>query len=248
MTLPAPPVSSPRLIAIVPAAGIGARAAPAEPAAAGERPLPKQYRNVAGRPMLRRAVSALLADPRIDRVLVAVSAGDPWVEAALAGLPRVAWLECGGATRADTVANALARCGAAAEDWILVHDAARPGLPLPVLGALIDTCLRDEVGGLVALPVADTIKADGPAEPGPPRVARTVPRDGLWQAQTPQMFRASVLARALAHARVRGLAVTDEAGAVEALGLAPCLVPGSLLNFKVTWPQDFDLMEKLIHD
>jgi len=100
------------------------------------------------------------------------------------------------------------------------------------------------VGGLVAMPVADTIKTQGGG--GVPRVAGTVPRDGLWQAQTPQMFRAGLLRRALAHAAVRGLAVTDEASAVEALGLAPRLVAGTLSNFKVTWPQDFALMEKLL--
>ncbi|WP_260681238.1 2-C-methyl-D-erythritol 4-phosphate cytidylyltransferase [Pseudomonas putida] len=106
-----------------------------------------------------------------------------------------------------------------------------------MLRALIDACLDDEVGGLVAMPVADTIKTQGGG--GVPRVAGTVPRDGLWQAQTPQMFRAGLLRRALAHAAVRGLAVTDEASAVEALGLAPRLVAGTLSNFKVTWPQDF---------
>lgn len=201
--------------------------------------------------MLRRAVEALLREPRIGRVVVAVSAGDAWVAAALAGLERVEWLVCGGATRADTVAQALLACALHEDDWVLVHDAARPGLPLVVLSTLIDTCLGDDVGGLVALPVADTIKAQVAATGdamAPARVARTVPREHLWQAQTPQMFPAGLLREALAHASARHLPITDEASAVEALGHAPCLVPGSLKNFKVTWPEDFELMEKWIDD
>lgn len=233
---------SSRLIAIVPAAGVGSRAA--GPSPDGSAPLPKQYRKIAGQPMLRHAVRALLAEERIDRVVVAVALGDREAESALDGLARVACLPCGGATRAQTVTNALARCEAQADDWILVHDAARPGLPAITLRALIDACLHDEVGGLLALPVADTIKAQGGDDP--PRVGRTVARDGLWQAQTPQMFRAGLLRKALAHAEIRQLPVTDEASAVEALGLAPCLVPGTLSNFKVTWPEDFALMEKFL--
>lgn len=221
------------LIAIVPAAGIGARAS-----LPGEAAVPKQYRPLAGQPMLRHAVRALLADPRIAQVRVAVSAGDGWVEQALAGLPRTVWRPCGGPTRADTVAAALADSGAAADDWVLVHDAARPGLPAQALARLIDACLGDAVGGLLALPVADTVKVGGQ------RVSRTVDRDGLWLAQTPQMFRAGLLRDALAHARAAGLAVTDEASAVEAAGHAPRLVAGALRNFKVTWPDDFELMEK----
>ncbi|KCV55594.1 2-C-methyl-D-erythritol 4-phosphate cytidylyltransferase [Bordetella bronchiseptica] len=221
------------LIAIVPAAGIGARAS-----LPGEAAVPKQYRPLAGQPMLRHAVRALLADPRIVQVRVAVSAGDGWVEQALAGLPRTVWRPCGGPNRADTVAAALADSGADADDWILVHDAARPGLPAAALARLIDACLEDAVGGLLALPVADTVKA------GRQRVSRTVDRDGLWLAQTPQMFRAGLLRDALARARAAGLAVTDEASAVEAAGHAPRLVAGALRNFKVTWPDDFELMEK----
>ncbi|CCN17457.1 4-diphosphocytidyl-2c-methyl-D-erythritol synthase [Bordetella bronchiseptica MO211] len=196
------------LIAIVPAAGIGARAS-----LPGEAAVPKQYRPLAGQPMLRHAVRALLADPRIVQVRVAVSAGDGWVEQALAGLPRTVWRPCGGPNRADTVAAALADSGADADDWILVHDAARPGLPAAALARLIDACLDDAVGGLLALPVADTVKAGR-------------------------------LRDALARARAAGLAVTDEASAVEAAGHAPRLVAGALRNFKVTWPDDFELMEK----
>lgn len=221
------------LIAIVPAAGVGARAS-----LPGAQALPKQYRPLHGQPMLRRAVQALLADGRIAQVRVAVSADDGWVDEALHGLPRTVWRPCGGPTRADTVANALADSGAGDQDWVLVHDAARPGLTPAALARLIDACLADPVGGLLALPVADTVKA------GDARVARTVDRQGLWLAQTPQMFRAGLLGRALAAAARDGLAVTDEASAIEAAGHAPCLVAGEARNFKVTWPDDFELMER----
>ncbi|MFA1634301.1 2-C-methyl-D-erythritol 4-phosphate cytidylyltransferase [Achromobacter ruhlandii] len=221
------------IIAIVPAAGVGARAS--HP---GAESVPKQYRPLAGQPMLRHAVAALLADDRVSQVRVAVTPGDGWVDQAVAGLPRTVWRACGGATRADTVGGALAESGVSDDTWVLVHDAARPGLPAAALARLIDACLADPVGGLLALPVADTVKA------GHERVERTLDRNGLWLAQTPQMFRAGVLRDALTAAAVNGIAVTDEASALEAAGYAPLLVPGALRNFKVTWPDDFELMEK----
>ena len=226
-----------RIIAIVPAAGIGARANPAG-AAAGTSAVPKQYRLLGGEPMLRHAVKALLADRRVAEVRVAVSDGDVRAESAVAGLPRTVCRPCGGPTRADTVLGALRDAGARPHDWALVHDAARPGLPLEALRRLIDACLADVAGGLLALPVADTVKA------GAERVERTVPRDGLWLAQTPQMFRAGLLQTALERAAEQGVAVTDEASAMEAAGYAPILVRGAARNFKLTWPEDFDLMEK----
>lgn len=279
------------LIAIVPAAGIGQRAS-----RAGESPLPKQYRLLAGQPMLRLAVQALLVDVRVGQVYVAVAPDDKWAAEALAGLPRTVCRPSGGVTRANTVAAALADCGAADTDWVLVHDAARPGLPADALGRLIDACLADPVGGLLALPVADTVKSQAstslssggpamekadaaaqrrdagqgaqthqrqisPCAPGgdplggptrghvampgsDPRVHATLDRNGLWLAQTPQMFRAGLLRAALTRAQAGGVSVTDEASAIEAAGHAPLLVPGSLRNFKVTWPDDFELMEK----
>jgi len=147
----------------------------------------------------------------------------------------------GGATRAATVANGLAelqRRGAAADDWVLVHDAARCLLQPTWVDRLIDACLADAVGGLLALPLADTLKQ---AEGG--RAQRTLQRGDKWAAQTPQMFRLGLLQRALAQA---GNAVTDEASAIEALGHAPLLVLGELENFKITWPQDLVLAERLL--
>lgn len=221
------------IIAIVPAAGVGARAS-----RPGAQAVPKQYRPLAGQPMLRHAVLALLADDRVSQVRVAVTPGDGWVDQALTGLPRTVWRACGGTTRADTVAGALADSGVADDTWVLVHDAARPGLPAAALARLIDACLQDPVGGLLALPVADTVKG------GHERVERTLDRNGLWLAQTPQMFRAGALRDALTAAAVNGVAVTDEASALEAAGYAPLLVPGAMRNFKVTLPDDFELMEK----
>jgi 2-C-methyl-D-erythritol 4-phosphate cytidylyltransferase len=234
-------VHTPSLIAIVPAAGIGERAWRAGGAAA-PAPVAKQYRLLNGQAMLRHSVMALLADARVRAVHVAIAPSDTHADAVLAGLPHTTCHSCGGATRAETVTNALAACGVRDEDWVLVHDAARPGLPADALARLIDACLADPVGGLLALPVGDTVKHM--AAPGDPHVGRTLDRTGLWLAQTPQMFRAGMLRQALSTALAQGLEITDEASALEAAGHAPRLVPGALRNFKVTWPDDFDLMEK----
>ncbi|MGB6242998.1 MAG: 2-C-methyl-D-erythritol 4-phosphate cytidylyltransferase [Castellaniella sp.] len=232
----------PSLIAIVPAAGIGARAG-------GADGVPKQYRLLEGEPMLRRAVRALLADPRIAEVRVAVSATDAWAAQALAGLPRTVWRPCGGPTRAATVRAALQDAALAADAWVLVHDAARPGLPAPVLARLIDACLQHEQGGLLALPVADTVKQAMPARRQGvdalplETIAATLPREHLWLAQTPQMFRAGELSAAL-DACTADERVTDEASAVELSGgRPPLLVPGSRRNDKLTWPEDFEWFE-----
>ncbi len=231
----------------MPAAGIGARALGSGPdgAALAARALPKQYRLLKGEPMLRRAVEALLADPRVAQVRVAVAAGDIWAAPALSGLPRTVWRACGGATRADTVMAALRDAALDPDDWVMVHDAARPGLPAAALGRLIDYCLAQGTGGLLAQPVADTVKRQtGDDGAGPVLVGQSVPRDGLWLAQTPQMFPAGRLLQALQAAGAERAHITDEASALERVGYAPCLVPGSVRNFKVTWPEDFDLMEK----
>ncbi|HUH87662.1 MAG TPA: 2-C-methyl-D-erythritol 4-phosphate cytidylyltransferase [Pusillimonas sp.] len=241
-----------KLIAIVPAAGVGARAQESS-----SQPVngPKQYRLLRNESMLRHAVRALLADSRIDRVLVAVSAADVWAESALAGLPRTEVRACGGPSRAETVMAALRQAQPGAHDWALVHDAARPGLPSSALTRLIDTCLEQGVGGLLALPVADTVKrgvaldhnacilTGGAAQAGH-AAKETINRDNLWVAQTPQMFPALELLHALEHALEAGKTITDEASAMEQTGYKPRLVPGSVRNFKVTWPEDFELMEK----
>ncbi len=227
------------LIAIVPAAGIGSRALDSATKAQG---LPKQYRLLGGQPMLRRSVQALLADERIAQVRVAVAPDDVWAQQALEGLPRTVCLPCGGPTRADTVLNALRTLPPQDADWVLVHDAARPGLPAQALGRLIDACLAQGRGGLLAQPVPDTVKRSGAGDR--PAVQATVDRESLWLAQTPQMFGAQALRLALEQALQQGLPITDEASAMELAGDSPLLILGSVRNFKVTWPDDFELMEK----
>lgn len=223
------------LTALVPAAGVGVRAGSPDG-------LPKQYRDLGGEPMLRHAVRALLADSRIAQVRVAVAPGDSWADAALAGLPRTVLRRCGGPTRAETVRAALRDADLAAGAWVLVHDAARPGLPADALARLIDACLAQDRGGLLALPVADTVKQAGEASCGPAWVDRTLPRDGLWLAQTPQMFRYALLRQALT-AATDPTTITDDASAVEALGLTPKLVEGHPRNLKVTLPDDIRIAE-----
>ncbi len=234
-----------RLIALVPAAGIGARALIAEDAQ-----VPKQYRLLAGKAMLRHSVMALLADPRIDQVRVAVAPEDDQAVEVLQGLPRVVCVPCGGETRAQTVYNALCDAELAVHDWALVHDAARPGLPAEALGRLIDACLPNGVGGLLALPVPDTVKrarTSATAASGIAAVETTLARERLWLAQTPQMFRAGLLRSALEQVLARAAQAesvpTDEAQAMEAAGYAPLLVPGSGRNTKITWPDDFEWVE-----
>jgi len=223
-----------RIVAIVPAGGVGARAGTA---------YPKQYRPLLGEPMLRWAVRALLADDRVTEVRVAVAADDDRAAPALAGLPRTVWRPCGGASRAETVLGALLDADLDHDDWVLVHDAARPGLPADALARLIDACLTTGEGGLLAEPVADTVKRGEPASPAAARVIESVSRAGLWLAQTPQLFPAGALSAAL-QAAGASESITDEASAMEHAGHRPLLVTGSPRNFKVTWPEHFELMEK----
>lgn len=220
-------MTPPRFFALVPAAGIGERSG------AG---MPKQYVDIAGRPMLAHTLAALGAVPRLAQTLVVLSPADDRFEAALPAFS--GWIaRVGGASRAESVLGGLAELrarGATDGDWVLVHDAARCLLRPEWVDALIDACEHDAVGGLLAQPIADTLKAGDAAG----RVTATVDRRGKWAAQTPQMFRLALVEQALT---ALGAAATDEASAVEALGLAPRLVRASMANFKVTWPEDFAL-------
>ena len=223
----------PRHYAIVPAAGSGSRFGAEKP---------KQYLDLLGRPLIFHTLKALTACPDIERVWVVLAPDDPW-------WPRFDWSElgakldtvrCGGATRAESVTNGLqaAAMVAADDDWVLVHDAARPCISAAMLDALFADLAQDPVGGILAVPVADTLKRADTEQ----RVAATEPRDGLWQAQTPQMFRYGLLGDALQKCRD----VTDEAGAVEALGLKPKLVRGDATNLKVTYPADLALAAMIL--
>ena len=219
--------------AIVPAAGSGSRFG---------SEVPKQYLELAGKPLIYHTIKALCRCPRIERVWVILSPDDGWWQAydwTPLG-PKLGALFCGGASRGQSVINGLAAISSAVadDDWVLVHDAARPCLSPPMLDSLFDQLADDPVGGILAVPVADTLKrADGQQ-----RVAATEPRDGLWQAQTPQMFRYRLLREALAGK----VALTDEAGAVEAAGFKPRLVRADASNLKVTFSADLRLAELIL--
>ena len=233
---PAHAAAARRHFALIPAAGIGARIG---------TEVPKQYLPLAGKPMLRHVLDTFRSSPLVAHTFVVVSPDDGHIDAVVAdvaheGRGGVTVLRVGGATRHQSVQNGLEaiRASARDDDRVLVHDAARPGLTPALIEKLIRTLQGDETGGLLALPVVDTLKrADGDG-----RVAATVPREALWSAQTPQMFGYALLRRALAQAD----SVTDEASAVEALGLRPKLVEGSPRNFKITMAQDLALAELFI--
>jgi 2-C-methyl-D-erythritol 4-phosphate cytidylyltransferase len=216
-----------RFVALVPAAGAGTRMGGARP---------KQYLGLLGRPLIAHTLTALLAHPLIEQVFVILSEVDAWWETASVQAEKLAVLRCGGKTRAQSVANGLkAMAGAvAADDWVLVHDAARPCLGAEQLERLINQLAHDAVGGILAVPLADTLKRADREE----RIVQTIPREHLWQAQTPQMFRHAALLRALEQA---GDQVTDEASAIEQMGLKPKLVEGDVRNLKVTYPRDMEL-------
>jgi 2-C-methyl-D-erythritol 4-phosphate cytidylyltransferase len=223
--------------ALIPAAGSGTRLA-------GERP--KQYRPLAGRPMLWHSLRAVLQPP-VEMVFVVLTPDDrefareDWSEFG----NHVEALYCGGPTRAESVHNGLIAATPVLQpdDWMLVHDAARPCLPAADLAALISECRNDAVGGILALPVAETVKRAAKDESGSVRVAATEDRQLLWLAQTPQMFRVALLMEGL---RKAGKSVTDEASAVESLGLKPRLVAGSRDNLKVTWPEDLAIADAIL--
>lgn len=223
----------PRHYAIVPAAGSGSRFGSEKP---------KQYLDLLGRPLIYHTLAALTACPDIERVWVVLAPDDPW-------WPQYDWsglgakldtVRCGGATRAESVSNGLQAAAMVAtdDDWILVHDAARPCLSAAMLERLFTELADDPVGGILAVPVADTVKRADADQ----RVAATEPRDGLWQAQTPQMFRYGQLQKSLKNE----ISVTDESGAIEAAGLKPKLVRGDSTNLKVTWPADLALAAMIL--
>ncbi len=222
-----------KIFALVPAAGQGTRLGDA---------LPKQYLPLAGRPMMFHALEALAAVPRIDHVIAILSPLDRhWGAHDWSALPdKIEALFAGGASRGRSVANALSllEARAAPGDWILVHDAARPCLAKSLVEQFLDEIDDDPVGGLLAMPLADTLKRGEESM----RVGETIPRAGLWRAQTPQMFRYGLLRRALA----REAEATDESQAVEALGQMPRIVQGENANLKVTFADDIALAEMIL--
>ena len=233
MTTARPDAPNFRVFALIPCAGSGSRAA---------TPQPKQYETIAGQPLVMHTLAAFAAVPALAQTLVVVAVDDGFFDA----MPpaRFAVARCGGATRAGSVHNglqALLEGGAAPTDWVLVHDAARCLITPAQIAGLMAACRDDAVGGLLAQPLADTLKSEAGG-----RVTSTLDRASKWLAQTPQMFRIGPLLAALSAAAQAQLMVTDESSAMEAAGHQPRLVPGSAQNFKVTWPEDFALAEAIL--
>lgn len=224
-----------RYLALIPAAGAGSRMG---------QTLPKQYLPLLNRPLLHHSIACLCGHALVERVYVVLAAADrrfneyDWNPFAAKLVP----LYAGGASRAETVRNGLQgiESEVAADDWILVHDAARPCITSALLDRLIAEIGAEETGGLLAVPLADTLKRANSSA----RVVATEARAGLWQAQTPQMFRYGLLTRAL---RFVDLAdITDEAAAIERMGLQPRLVASDITNLKVTYPEDLALAELIL--
>ncbi|MFG0380056.1 2-C-methyl-D-erythritol 4-phosphate cytidylyltransferase [Pseudomonas sp. zbq_18] len=226
--------ANPSFWVVIPAAGIGSRM---------RADRPKQYLQLAGKTILEHTLDCFLEHPQLKGLVLSLAADDPfWPTLPGAADPRVQRAN-GGAERADSVLAGLLRLlelGAQPDDWVLVHDAARPNLAAEDLDKLLQELAGDPVGGLLAVPARDTLKrvgADG-------RVAETVDRSVIWQAYTPQMFRFAALHQALADARVAGVAITDEASALEWAGQAPKLVEGRADNLKITRPEDLEWLRQ----
>ena len=216
--------------AVVPAAGIGKRM---------QADRPKQYLEIAGRPLIEYAISQLMADPHIEGVVVAISADDEYWPALEIALDKPLWVVEGGVERCHSVLNALQELATRAneEDWVLVHDAARPCVRAEDITHLITQLMNDDIGGLLAVPVRDTMKRAGTNQ----RVIATEERKGLWHALTPQMFRFGKLRHALEQAIEDESLVTDEASAMELAEYEPLLVEGHADNIKITRPEDLAL-------
>lgn len=221
---------------VIPAAGIGSRM---------QAECPKQYLRVAGKTILELTLACFLDHPSVRGIVLALAENDSWwPQLALSADPRLHTVH-GGAERADSVLNALhalSSLGAQADDWVLVHDAARPLLQRDDLDSLLTDLKNDPVGGLLAAPARDTLKqvaADG-------RVINTIDRSMIWHALTPQMFRLGLLQNALAEGLQAHVAITDESSAVEWAGFTPRIIEGRASNIKITHPEDLLLAESLL--
>ncbi|WAW10315.1 2-C-methyl-D-erythritol 4-phosphate cytidylyltransferase [Oxalobacter vibrioformis] len=224
-----------RYYVLIPAAGVGQRMGV---------PIPKQYLQLAGKPVLQHVIEVFSACPEIEHVYVVLSLTDAWIDEYIVSKKinsrtnKVTFLRCGGETRRDSVLNGLEAISSrlSLKDWILVHDAARPGLTPELVKYLVDEVGDHPVGGILALPVVDTVKRIDKSR------VETISREGLWLAQTPQMFRYGALVQAIQ----QNPDVTDDAGAIEAMGFMPKLVEGHLSNSKITRPADMSLVEMFL--
>jgi 2-C-methyl-D-erythritol 4-phosphate cytidylyltransferase len=223
---------------LVPAAGLGSRM---------QAEVPKQYLPLAGQTLLEVTLQRLLQLPGLTGIMVALSPEDRWFDQLPLARHRQIWRTQGGDTRADSVCRgllALRAQGAAADDWVLVHDAARPCVTLAAIGRLLSGVKAAGRGGLLAVPVADTLKQQAPGQPH--CVASTLDRSRIWQAHTPQVFPLGLLLEALQAGLAQGLQITDEASALEAYGHSPLLVEDRRDNIKITRPEDLPLAEYLL--
>ena len=240
------PRSLPRCHAVLPTAGTGSRLGGL---------LPKQFQELAGKPMLAYALEAFSRTPEIASIWVGVSPGfidNPILGSLSNQSAAIQILPSGGPTRQETVRNTLAamlKAGIPEDDWILVHDAARPGISPELIQKLIHAVTQAGEGGLLAMPLADTLKmadAKSAIAGNPNRAQRTISREHLWQAQTPQMFGLKSLHDAIAEGIRLEADITDEASAMELSGFSPLLIEGATRNFKVTHPADWDLMQIIL--
>lgn len=227
-----PKPSTPTYYAVVPAAGVGSRMAATQP---------KQYLPLLGKTVLEHTLTKLLSEPRLAKIIVAVAAQDDfWQSLAVLNHPRIEVIE-GGRQRSHSVLKGLQHLATfcQADDWVLVHDVARPCIHPRDIQKLMADLSQDAVGGILAVPVSDTIKQVETAG----SIVSTVDRSTLWQAQTPQMFRYQLLLGALSNALDQGLTITDEASAIELAGLVARVVESSGANIKITRPEDLSLAE-----
>jgi 2-C-methyl-D-erythritol 4-phosphate cytidylyltransferase len=216
--------------AIVPAAGIGSRM---------QAEIPKQYLLIDGKPVLQLTLERLASHPGIEGIVIALAENDQWWPTLSLSLPCELLIATGGKNRSDSVSNALhvLQQHVAYNPWVLVHDAARPCLRHVDIDAMLNALSEDEIGGILGIPVSDTVKRVDDNH----IIQETVCRQGLWRAATPQMFRLDVLSQALISAADKSLVVTDEASAIELAGFKPRMVEGHSDNIKITLPQDLAL-------
>lgn len=230
-----------RYYGLIPAGGVGNRFG---------GPVPKQFARIGGKTLLEHSVLALLTEERIEKVFVVISESDDIAPTFFQDDPKVRLIRKAGKQRVNTVLNGLnyllENMLIQETDWVLVHDAARPGLETSCLSNLIDQASGHVAGGLLAVPLADTLKRTELVEEGEILSRMTVPRDNIWAAQTPQMFRAQALSLALAECLFKGVDVTDEASAIETMGISPLIVKGSLRNMKVTESTDLKVVQALM--
>jgi len=225
-------MDSPRVHALIPAAGRGTRYGGA---------VLKQYLPICGKAVLAHSIRAFQFHPLIAGITVILSEDDRWFESAVGPLSTVVETVIGGDTRAQSVRNGLRHImeNHPGSDWVLVHDAARPCLSPGCLDRLLEQGMESPDGAILAIPVGDTLKCEG--DKG--EIATTVDRFRLWAAQTPQLFQVEALAEAIDAAQLKGAELTDESSAMEYSGASPKLVMGSAANIKITHPGDLAMAE-----